>query len=92
MAVYAVARSTHQALVATVQDTVQFTRAYQYAEIKNRDSAIDLFVTTGVVAPVVLANDTYIVRAGESLVIPLANSAINIISASSIAYSVTGTA
>jgi hypothetical protein len=95
MAAYEVALSKHATLAAATVDTVTLTENYKAVEVKNRGAAGDIYFTMAAVAPVVGANDTYVVGPGESLVLaipprPGQPDAVKLISAGTPAYSVTG--
>ena len=96
--------SSHGVLVASTVSTVTFSLNYAQIEIVNRDASADIFFTTSGVAPTVGGDDTLVVPAGHSTIVPNylgpndpADSVINgtvvkLISAGTPAYSVSGRA
>lgn len=91
MASYAgVLRSRHKTLVAATADTVTFASSPSNVEVKNRGSGTIYFRTDGTAATVE-GDDTFVVAAGESLVVPGGSTVgVSLISAAADPYSVTG--
>lgn len=94
MADHAVARSKHATLSADTVDAVTLTRDYPAAEVKNRGEP-DIHFTVDGSTPTVGGDDTFVVPAGESLVVGLSTKpqtpdVVKLIATDSCAYSVTG--
>ena len=89
-------RSTHNTLTAADSaDNVLLDRVYPFVEVKNRDGAADLYFRVDGTDAVVLGSGTIHVGPGEAVVYPYSDdqhyrSPVSIISASQVAYSVTG--
>lgn len=88
--------TTHQTLAAATVDTVTFAADFQRIEILNRDTAADIYFVVGFSAPtpVVLADGTFVVQAGQSMQVDASDShagtTVKLISAGAAAYSITG--
>lgn len=94
MADHSVARSIHATLTADVADAVTLTEDHPNAEVKNR-GAVAIYATTNGSVPEVGGDDTYIVPAGESVVLvlstrPNVRDVVKLIAEDACAYSVTG--
>lgn len=97
MANYSGQLSVHKTLVANTADTVTLGPEYDYVDVYNRSgTAADMLtVLPGAVAPAALANDTYVIPAGQSRRIPTPgvgddNTVITLISTTATPYSVIG--
>lgn len=93
MAAHTVLLAKHTTLSAATVDTITMTSVdYPYVAVKNRAAggAGITFRVDGQ-TPVALADETYLVLAGEELVVPFKGlDTVKLISATADAYSVTG--
>lgn len=96
MAAHSVAKSKHATLAAATVDTVTLTKDWRAVEVKNRGTD-EIYFTTTATNPTVAGDDTYVVPAGESLVLsipprPGLPDVVKLISSGTPGYSVTGVA
>lgn len=70
MASYTVERSKHATLSGTTVDTITITGAHNEIEVFNRSGSADLYVTVDGKTPTSAGDNTDIVPAGTSLVVP----------------------
>jgi hypothetical protein len=89
MASYSVTRSRHATLVANTVDACSFSTNIGEVEVLNR-GANEIYFTCDGSVPTVGGLDTYIVPAGEALRVSSETDVINLISAGTPPYSVTG--
>jgi hypothetical protein len=99
MSAYSPGRSTHQTLAANVADTVTLAQdgdAYPQVEVLNRSTGSDIYFTVNGSVPTVGGDNTFIVSAGQSLVVQARNPSlpgtspqVSLISSGAAAYSVT---
>lgn len=97
MANYSVTRAAHKTLGAGVSDTVTLGPEYDFVEVYNRSTtAADTITAVQGPGPVTaLADDAYVIPAGQSRRIPTPgtgddNTVITLISSAAAPYSVTG--
>lgn len=99
MATYTAAgRSIHKTLTANTVDTVTLDNNYGSVEVKNHGTTASLyFLVDSAATPAIAADGTYVIDAGEALVVDSTAdeqtggaTVVKLISASAIAYSVTG--
>ena len=91
MASYTVARSKHATLTAATVDTVTIG-GNEAVEVLNRSASDTIYFTTDGSTPTVGGDDTFIVGAGQSVVIPgrrVSGEAVKLISSAAADYSVT---
>ena len=82
----------HKTLAAGDWDTVTLTDSDSDVEVYNRDASAAIYFTTDGVTPVAAANGTFVVGAGQAVIVPkgLINGvAIKLISSGAAPYSVT---
>ncbi|MCU1675350.1 MAG: hypothetical protein JWM93_108 [Frankiales bacterium] len=91
--------SRHPTLAISTVDTVTFAQDWNNVEVLNRHATDDIYATVGaagsIATPAVSGDDTYIIRAGQALPIPVPTqgaTVVKLISASAAPYSVTGLA
>lgn len=94
MADHAVETAFHGTLSATTVDAVTLTRDHPNAEVKNRGD-VAIYATVNGSVPTVGGADTFVVPAGESIVLVLSTrpgvpDVVRLIASDSCAYSVTG--
>lgn len=92
MASYTVETAKHATLTAATVDTITMTGSVPRFEVKNRGTG-DIYFRVDGVNPTVGGDDTYIVCSGEALQVPSGggpdSAEVRLISAATIAYSVT---
>lgn len=93
MSTYTAGRSVHPTLQAGVADTVTLNGGYYtQVEVKNRGTS-PIFWRYDGTAAVALANDTFVVMAGEALTIDMRHArtvTVSLVAAGNCDYSVTG--